>query len=911
MTKENQMRLFKIFLASPSDTNDERNSAEEVVDEINKSIGSRDNFRLELLKWENDTYPSVGEDGQDVINKQIGSDYQIFVGIMWKKFGSPTKRAGSGTEEEFNLAYERFNNKKDIQIMFYFNLTPLPQDIDLEQFQKVREFKKKIEGLGAFHKSFNSTKEFEKSLRMDLTRYVKDVLKEELQEAIICETTSQKQVIPEIKESFKDYLNDLEANFAHSKVDILRLEDIYIAPDIKELNNGKKTTILKVDNLDILTNSIDIEGSKFAFLGAESSGKSANCKYLFLKYFELGLYPVLINGADFGSNIRPDTLKNLVEVKILEQYEIGFKLSEIDISRVIIIIDDFHKATKGKNRYWHILMKNLEDHFSHIVFTGSIMMPIENFNKQDPFKNFKLYVTLEFGPKFRYELVNKWNTLGVEMRFQDHNEILRKNDAYISQIKAIIGKNYIPSYPFYLLSIMQALESGNVQNPNYSIHGFYYEVLINDCFSKAIKDKKDISLYYNYLTQFCFFLFEQGVKDVSLEEFDAFHKMYCTKHDLSYRKEKILETFDTAKLLYVNNRVYIKEKYVYYFFVAKYIANEIANKQEIKELVTKMILRVFRDEYASIIMFVTHLSKDNFIINELIKIASSLFLENNVAKLQDEIKEINELVEKIPEQVLEIVNIDEQRKEELQDEEEKEKLEKELENEKTNYDNFSLDDDISTIDFFARITRSLKTIDILGQVAKKYWGELDGEQKLNLVMTTYNVGLKTLDFYLQLLQRNSKDIVEHISLLIKEKHFKDNHSLKKGIEEASRVFIFRLCFMSSFGITKRISNAIGYDKLKNTFDKALEAQPYNSVKLIDLAIKLGYSNLATNIELIENYKDEMAKNKLSIVVLQNLVIDYMYMFDTDYKTRSQICNKLGISVQNQLSIDQTSTVKKK
>src|SRR5690554_3542931 len=171
--------------------------------------------------------------------------------------------------------------------------------------------------------------------------------------------------------------------------------------------------------------------------------------------------------------------------------------------------------------------------------------------------------------------------------------------------------------------MLQALESGNVQNPNYSIHGFYYEVLINECFSKAIKDKKEISLYYNYLTQLCFFMFEQKVKDLSLEEFDAFHNMYCDKHDLTYRKETILETFDSAKLLYVNSRVYIKEKYIYYFFVAKYIANEIANKQEIKELVSKLCYRVFRDEYASIIMFVTHLSKDNFIISELIRIANS------------------------------------------------------------------------------------------------------------------------------------------------------------------------------------------------------------------------------------------------------------------------------------------------
>jgi len=908
------IRLFKIFLASPGDTQEERKAAEDVVNEINKGSGPRDNYRLELLKWETDTYSSIGEDGQDVINKQIGSDYQVFVGVMWKKFGTPTKRAGSGTEEEFQLAYERYDKKKDINIMFYFNSSPIPQDADFIQAQKVKDFKSRIQDLGVYHKSFDSTKDFEKHLRMDLQRYVNDILKAEVEnneESTIPEKPSTKHVIPEIKDSFKEYLNDIQASFSHSKVDNLHLEDIYIAPDLRDLSNGKNSSKVKVENLDDLTDAIDVDGTKYAFLGNDLAGKSANTKYLFQKYFELGLYPVLMKGSDISSNIRPESLQKLVESKISEQYEVPFNLSDIDSSKVIVLIDDFHKATKAKNRYWPALMKNLESLFQHIIVTGNSLMLIENLNKQDPFKNFESYSILEFGPKFRYELVNKWNTLGIETRFADHNEILRKNDAYISHIKAIIGKNYIPSYPFYLLSILQALESGNVQNPNYSIHGFYYEVLINECFSKAIKDRKEISLYYNYLTQFCFYLFEQGVKEVSLEEFDAFHKMYCEKHDLSYRKETILQTFDSARLLYINNGVFIKEKYVYYFFVAKYIANEIANKQEIKELVSKMCERVFRDEYASIIMFVTHLSKDNFIINELIKIANSLFPEANVARLQDDINEINQLVESIPELVLEIVNVDDQRNEELQEEEETERLEKELENEQSDYDNFSLEDDISTIDFFARITRALKTIDILGQVAKKHWGELDGEQKLNLVTTTYNVGLKTLDIYLQMLQRNSKDIVEHISQIIREKHFKDKHSLEKGVEEASKNFVFRLCFMSSFGITKRVSNAIGLDRLNNTFEKALEAQPYNSIKLIDLAIKLGYSSLASNIEQVETYKDEMKKNKLSNVVLQNLVIDHMYMFDTDYKTRSRICNKLGISVQEQLRIDQTSTVKKK
>ncbi|PYL26201.1 MAG: hypothetical protein DMF37_02915 [Verrucomicrobia bacterium] len=45
----------------------------------------------------------MGADAQDVINHQL-AEYDIFLGIMSCRFGSPTKRAHSGTEEEFNRA---------------------------------------------------------------------------------------------------------------------------------------------------------------------------------------------------------------------------------------------------------------------------------------------------------------------------------------------------------------------------------------------------------------------------------------------------------------------------------------------------------------------------------------------------------------------------------------------------------------------------------------------------------------------------------------------------------------------------------------------------------------------------------------------------------------------------------------
>jgi hypothetical protein len=54
----------------------------------------------------------------------------------------------------------------------------------------------------------------------------------------------------------------------------------------------------------------------------------------------------------------------------------------------------------------------------------------------------------------------------------------------------------------------------------------------------------------------------------------------------------------------------------------------------------------------------------------------------------------------------------------------------------------------------------------------------------------------------------------------------------------------------------------------------------------------------------------MSQNKLSFMLLRNLAIDHLYMFDTDYKTRTKIFQILKISQKEQLKIDQTSNVKR-
>lgn len=169
--------LLQVFVASPNDVVEERKILEEVIKEFNVTWGDTNAVRLELIMWETHTRPSFGEDAQDVVNKQIGDEYDIFLGIMWGRFGSPTNRAESGTEEEFNRAYSRLKTSPgSIQIMFYFKNAGIPpSNIDPEQLAKVQKFKNKIETeFGGLYHQFETTEEFRTKVRMHLSSLVQD-----------------------------------------------------------------------------------------------------------------------------------------------------------------------------------------------------------------------------------------------------------------------------------------------------------------------------------------------------------------------------------------------------------------------------------------------------------------------------------------------------------------------------------------------------------------------------------------------------------------------------------------------------------------------------------------------------------------------------------------------------------------
>lgn len=210
-------RVLIVFVVSPSDLEAERNRLEEVIRELNLTWSRTLRLRLELVRWETHGYPGIGPDTQEVLNRELEEVPDIFIGLMWGRYGTPTERAGSGTEEEFSRALVRYRqDQASVRIMFYFKDAPLsPSEIDPEQLARIQRFRMSLGAEGVLHWKFVTVEEFERLLRLHLARQIQEAarLPQEAKEIAPAVPTEENQTTADEDLGLLDYLDLVEEHF--------------------------------------------------------------------------------------------------------------------------------------------------------------------------------------------------------------------------------------------------------------------------------------------------------------------------------------------------------------------------------------------------------------------------------------------------------------------------------------------------------------------------------------------------------------------------------------------------------------------------------------------------------------------------------------------------------------------------
>lgn len=250
---------LKIFVSSPIELKEERDVVEKVVAELNRVVARKLGIHMTLLQYEYDAVPGMGLDAQDVINQSIDDDYHIYVGILGTRIGTPTKRAQSGTMEEFQTALARYiNNPNAIRIMFYFKEAYTnPFKLDLDQMAQVLDFRNKLSDMSrdrsGLYGSFKDPSEFEGFLRIHLQKQIFDW---GTRWGVHDQTLEENKI--------ESVLNEDEDSEYNDDPGLFDLQDIFI--DQMELSRTALNNI--TDAMGTMNNSI---GSRTAEITAENA----------------------------------------------------------------------------------------------------------------------------------------------------------------------------------------------------------------------------------------------------------------------------------------------------------------------------------------------------------------------------------------------------------------------------------------------------------------------------------------------------------------------------------------------------------------------------------------------------------------------------------------------------------------
>lgn len=161
--------VFRVMIASPSDVQEERRIAQEVIADWNAVHSEDEQIVLLPLVWERDSRPTQGDRPQGLINAQVLKKADVLVAIFWTRIGSPTGVAPSGTVEEL-----REHIAAGKPALLYFSSAPTPPSkLDTEQLDALRAFQKESRDKG-LQETFSTPEEFRQKLTRHLAQLVID-----------------------------------------------------------------------------------------------------------------------------------------------------------------------------------------------------------------------------------------------------------------------------------------------------------------------------------------------------------------------------------------------------------------------------------------------------------------------------------------------------------------------------------------------------------------------------------------------------------------------------------------------------------------------------------------------------------------------------------------------------------------
>lgn len=670
-----------------------------------------------------------------------------------------------------------------------------------------------------------------------------------------------------IKNDFNKFLKSSEMfEKSHPNKEKLLLKDIFISPDLEKINikDGKEKNI----NFDHIIKNTD-KNNKIVLVGEDLSGKTTLCKKIYMEYFKKDYLPVYLNDKNNNYN---GNLKNKIIEAFRNQYETELKFDEIEKNKIIPILDDFHYAENKEKKLKYI---------NEYRKTFLVLDDISSFNikNRNTFSEYKYFRIKEYKPSLRNNLVEKW----LDFEGNKDNDYYRELDNKTNLIDNVLGKNIgngiMSSYPFYILSIIMSHETYQpLEKEKITSQGYCYQSLIYFYLRRKGIKGDQIDTYFNFLTEISYYIYKNDNIEMNLEELEVFLNKYEDKYNLPIERKHLLNNLKEIYSKDSFGNYSFRYKYFYYFFVARYFSENIF-EDEIKNIINKMINNLHLDENAYIIIFLTHHTKKDEILDEILINAMLLFENHKPVMLKKgEMKRLDEKADIIFRTSLPSLDT-------VPENERKEKLEiyDEIEKNKDNLKENNLDEELR---------RAVKTVEVMGSIIKNRAGSLEKDKLKKIFLEGMNVHLRILSSFFEIIEYE-EEIVEYISKNIdeitKDKKLNDSEKTRKA-----KSMFWNLLFFMTYGIFKKIIQSLGSDNLTKVVSEINNKDEEGfSYFLVKQGIYMWHNK---NVKVNE-ITHKMSDDNISEIVkklIRLMVTDYSRYHKIAHKDRQRLEDKLNL-----------------
>lgn len=689
--------------------------------------------------------------------------------------------------------------------------------------------------------------------------------------------------------NFSRIIGDPGGGFIHNEKDNLQLDDIFVYPELKKKRVKEGKEDLNKGQYSIPSEEILYSGEsslRLLILGEDKAGKSTLLYQALKEFHSRGYAPILLRANEISSLSEAD-FSRMLSKNATEQYTHPDQFLRAEKKNRIVFVDDLDRLRGGLKIILKFIQA-LEKEFDSIILSATTGFEISEFVIKEAAKTLQNYDTYEitrFGHALRHKLIRKWCLCGSVNTLPELDREIYDTE---NVVNIVIGKNLVPSQPFYLLILLQSSAPSQQAELKNSSFAQYYEYLMTGNLKKSGVKKDQYDELFNYISNLAWLFRTSDMTEASLGELTSFNAQYSTlifRVDLQPR----LDLLVSAKLLTKRGNYYsFAYPYVFFFFLGRYLAKNL-HKQDIKDTVTEWCSKLTKRNNAHAIMFLTYHVNDPWVIEQVAAVLSKCFVNLSPIQLNGDISFINELVENTTEQYMRIENtdVDGNQSEIRKLRDEQDALE-EIDNAALN------EDEITDLSIFHELNLFIKTAEILGQIVKNYYGSLERTRKKELIREVFDAPLRFIHYLFDLIHSDPEAFVLEIEKIVLLKN-PDLESLNKRVIVRNIAFQFlgQICT----GIVLRSSSHISSDKLDDDINDLIVEHPNTAYKLLGIGAKfISPKNLP--LDEIRRLATELKSNPFAFGILQSLGAMHLHQFHLNIEDRQKLCSILGVKIED-------------